>query len=129
MPVPPEAKLEVFQSPEAQATFDAGEGGPLATTPAMANGVWGPPIGMWRAAQMMPYLNEVCSLPLLAFVSAKCFCQVNRKCATGKEHAASSSISKQDNNKVARKLLHGLLGVAPSCSNPLRVLSPTPALR
>jgi hypothetical protein len=59
MPVPPEAKLEVFQTPEAQAMFDAGEGGPLATTPAMANGVWGPPIGMWRAGNMMPYFNIV----------------------------------------------------------------------
>jgi hypothetical protein len=70
MPVPPEAKLEVFQSPEAQAKFDAGEGGPLATTPAMANGVWGPPIGMWRAGNMMPYFNivRIHSLPSSSLV-------------------------------------------------------------
>jgi hypothetical protein len=59
MPVPPEAKVEVFQSPEAQAIFDAGDGGPLGTTPGMANGVWGPPIGMWRGGNMMPYFNIV----------------------------------------------------------------------
>jgi hypothetical protein len=59
MPVPPEAKFEVFQAPEAQATFDAGEGGPLATTPGIANGVWGPPIGAWRAGSMMPFFNIV----------------------------------------------------------------------
>jgi hypothetical protein len=59
MPVPPEAKEEVFQSPEAQATFDAGKGGPLGTTPGMANGVWGPPIGVWRPGYMMPFFGFV----------------------------------------------------------------------
>jgi hypothetical protein len=59
MPVPPEAQLEVIQSPEAQAMFNAGEGGPLATTPAMANGVWGPPLGMWRVGVMMSIVNLV----------------------------------------------------------------------
>jgi hypothetical protein len=59
MPVPPEAMEEVFQSPEAQAMFDAGEGGPLGTTPAIVNGVWGPPLGMWRAGIMMPVIDFV----------------------------------------------------------------------
>jgi hypothetical protein len=59
MPLPPEAQLEVIQSTESQARFDAGEGGPLGTTPAMVSGVWGPPIGMWRAGFMMTPFNIV----------------------------------------------------------------------
>lgn len=58
-PTPPEAMFDVIESPEARAQFESGEGGPLATTPAMANGVFGPPIGMWRTGSMMGYLGIV----------------------------------------------------------------------
>jgi hypothetical protein len=99
MPVPPAAKSEVFQSPEAQATFDAGEGGPLGTTPAMANGVWGPPIGMWRAGSMMPFLGIVCSLPMLAFVSA-----LPCELLHGMKEDSLSIILKHDNIKLIRRI-------------------------
>lgn len=56
MPVPPEAMLTVIRSEEAIATFNAGEGGPLGTAPIMANGVYGPPIGVWRIGSMMANL-------------------------------------------------------------------------
>jgi hypothetical protein len=85
MPVPPEAKVEVFQSPEAQATFDAGKGGPLGTTPAMASGVWGPPIGMWRAPNMMPVFNvvRIYSLTSLLLINVVWMFELDLSCQNG----------------------------------------------
>lgn len=59
MPTPPEAMIDVISSPEAKAQFDAGEGGPLAVTPLMSNGVYGAPLGMWLISWMMGYLGVV----------------------------------------------------------------------
>lgn len=55
MPVPPEAMTDTVLSAEAREMFESGEGGPLAVTPAMATGVWGPPVNAWRGGAFMPY--------------------------------------------------------------------------
>lgn len=41
-------------SPEARAQFDAGNGGPLGFARSQINGVFGAPIGAWRALSFIP---------------------------------------------------------------------------
>ena len=59
MPVPPAGDEENVLSAEAREQFEAGEGGPLATNPGSTNGIYGPPLGMWRAGSMMSYIGFV----------------------------------------------------------------------
>ena len=46
-------------SAEATAQFQAGEGGPLATSSNSLNGVYGPPIGMWRTGSLISVIGLV----------------------------------------------------------------------
>lgn len=75
VPVPPEAKLELVETPEAREQFEAGDGGLLGFPTAPFNGIWAPPIDVFRAATFLPVAFKVqnpSDMPLTLQLSQRC---------------------------------------------------------